>query len=417
MSNDLPLLGFSYDANDPDVLYRLGLHAALNGATENAAALFQRAVELDPSDPAKFNSWGNQLLALKRWNEARSAFSAGLKLAPNHVELLSNLALVHKVQNRLDEAQTCLDHALLQNPDFLPARDQRDFLYKDAVPTWHFSMMNDSQRNAAYEKAIQKAVRPDSVVLEIGTGSGLLAMMAARAGAKHVYTAEMNPLIAAVAQEIIQQNGYADRITVLAKKSTELQIGVDLPEPADVLVTETFDAGFLGEGAVPSIAHARGHLLKPDAQLIPCAGSVFANLLESQKLWEECAVSQVSGFDLSAFNRFQEHISVQYVERFPHRRLSRDTELFHFDFTGYPIQPEAKRVEIPVIADGVVHQILYWFRLFLDSETVLDTNIEDESCWRIALQILNPPLPVQAGSTQTLIAQHNTEFIKLRLAL
>ena len=57
-------------------------------------------------------------------------------------------------------------------------------------------MINDDERNAAYERALARAVTPDSVVFEIGTGSGLVAMMAARAGARLVVTCEAVPVLA-----------------------------------------------------------------------------------------------------------------------------------------------------------------------------------------------------------------------------
>ena len=67
---------------------------------------------------------------------------------------------------------------------------------------WHFDMMADLGRNDAYDRALKALVKPEHVVLDIGTGSGLLAMMAARAGAKHVYAIEANESIAEKARKV-----------------------------------------------------------------------------------------------------------------------------------------------------------------------------------------------------------------------
>jgi len=93
-------------------------------------------------------------------------------------------------------------------------------------------MVADLARNDAFEAAINRAVRPDEVVLDIGTETGLLAMMAARAGARHVYACEKVPDLADLAREIIARNGLADRITVIARESTDLAIGDEMPERA-----------------------------------------------------------------------------------------------------------------------------------------------------------------------------------------
>ncbi len=84
-------------------------------------------------------------------------------------------------------------------------------------------------------------------------------MMAARAGARHVYACEMLPDLADLARIVVAENGFADRITVVAKASKDLVLGVDLPERATLLVTEIFDALLIGEGALPAIGHAREH--------------------------------------------------------------------------------------------------------------------------------------------------------------
>ena len=74
-----------------------------------------------------------------------------------------------------------------------------------AVPIWHLSMMNDTTRNDAYSAAINRAVEEEMLVLEIGTGSGLLSMMAADSGAKQVITSETIETISKTAREIIMK--------------------------------------------------------------------------------------------------------------------------------------------------------------------------------------------------------------------
>jgi type III protein arginine methyltransferase len=96
------------------------------------------------------------------------------------------------------------------DPLQLNARINLDAVLEKAVPPWHFAMMNDVPRNSAYEEAIRR-VAPGRSVLDIGTGAGLLAMMAARAGAKWVVSCEQTPWIAAKAREVVAANGVGDR--------------------------------------------------------------------------------------------------------------------------------------------------------------------------------------------------------------
>lgn len=154
------------------------------------------------------------------------------------------------------------------------------------VAEWHFPMMNDVRRNTAYETALGAALKKGGTVLEIGSGSGLLAMIAARQGATQVITCEEIPVLARKASEIIKRNGLSDRIKVINKKSSELVVGKDFPERADVLVAEIFDNGLIGERAIASYTHAKQHLLKPGAQLIPCGARVIGMCIESKEIFE-----------------------------------------------------------------------------------------------------------------------------------
>ncbi|MDK1349185.1 50S ribosomal protein L11 methyltransferase [Streptomyces sp. 378] len=89
----------------------------------------------------------------------------------------------------------------------------REIPIQQAIPPWHFAMMNDRERNHAYREAIETTVRPGDLVLDIGTGAGVTALMAARAGG-NVVTCESNAYTAFLADRVISANGYGDRVTL-----------------------------------------------------------------------------------------------------------------------------------------------------------------------------------------------------------
>src|SRR4051794_6332698 len=93
--------------------------------------------------------------------------------------------------------------ALALAPDHAEVRAIARGILSADVPSWHFAIIRDEPRNRAYEEALNRAVTPGSRVLEIGTGTGILAMMAARAGAAHVFTCEMEPAVALAARDVI----------------------------------------------------------------------------------------------------------------------------------------------------------------------------------------------------------------------
>lgn len=177
-----------------------------------------------------------------------------------------------------------LSEALEKDPYHHEAQILQERLNQTFVPRWHFPMLADEVRNRAYANAIAAKVKPGDIVLDIGCGAGLTAMLAACAGAKHVYTCEQQPLIAQRAERVIKQNGLADRITVIPKMSHNLVVGVDLPEPADVVISEIVDTVLLGEGALATLVHAMHFLAKPNARAIPERGTLKAQLVESDTL-------------------------------------------------------------------------------------------------------------------------------------
>ena len=132
-------------------------------------------------------------------------------------------------------------------------------------------MLHDDRRTGDYLAALAAAVPPGDVVLDIGTGSGVLSVAAARAGARRVYAVEATD-IAAVAARVFEVNGVQDRVTLLTGWSRQ----IELPEKADVLVAEIIGNEPFEEEILETTLDARQRLLKPGARLIPHALTLFA---------------------------------------------------------------------------------------------------------------------------------------------
>jgi predicted RNA methylase len=133
-----------------------------------------------------------------------------------------------------------------------------------ADPVEHARMLHDDRRTNDYIAALRNVVRPQDIVLDIGTGSGVLAIAAARAGARHVYAVEASD-IADVAERVFAANGVQDRVTLIRGWSRE----VELAEPADVLVAELIGNEPFEEEILETTLDARRRLLKPGARLVP----------------------------------------------------------------------------------------------------------------------------------------------------
>ena len=186
-------------------------------------------------------------------------------------------------------------------PEDMEVRDFVRAILSRGVAKWHVPMLHDGPRNHCYALAIQRLVQPGMTVLEIGSGAGLLSLLAAQAGAQ-VVTCEKHPMVAASAAFIAERNGLADRIRVIPKLSSELEIGIDLPKRADLLMSELFDDTLYGDGIVEFITDARERLLKPEAILVPRRAELRLALASFDVPDKHYPLEMVEGFDLTAFN-------------------------------------------------------------------------------------------------------------------
>lgn len=378
---------------------------------QDALASCKQALALRPDFAEAHNNLGNILKKLNRPDEAIASFRKAVTLEPRFAEAHSNLGNVLRDHGRLDEAVASYRRAVELTPGSIDANINLSVAQLQAVPGWHLSMMNDAERNEAYVAALTAAVTKETDVLEIGTGSGLLAMIAARLGARQVVTCEAVSLIADTARKIVAANGLQSSIKVVAKVSTDLAVGADLPRRANVLVSEILASELLGEGVLASIEDAKRRLLDPGAKIIPAAGSVVFALFGGEAVRKNIMVDEVLGFDLSAFNAIAS--PKRYINRHDlDAGLLTDTaEAFEFDFTQRDyFPPESRTVRVPIAAAGRCYGVAQWIRLRLDDKVTFENHPSMKTpatSWQTCFYRFPKPVDVRPGQTAIVRAAHN----------
>lgn len=137
-------------------------------------------------------------------------------------------------------------------------------------------MIHDAARFGGYARAIAQAVRPGDAAVDIGCGSGALAMLACRAGARRVFAFESGEILD-MARQLAAANGFADRIVFFAGDSRRME----LPERVRVVISDLRGALPFFDGAIASIEDARRRFLAPDGVMIPQRDTVWAALVEA----------------------------------------------------------------------------------------------------------------------------------------
>ena len=377
-----------------------------SGEYDEASRMYRTALEIDPDFSMARANLARMLIFQSKPQEALRELEQVLMKHPDHLEALVNYGNALTDLGRAGEARAAYLRALELAPDYDVARQNLARLNEKSIPPWHFTMLADQQRNTAYRQAIEKACR-DKVVLDIGTGSGLLAMMAARAGAQKIFGAEVVPEMAQIARQIIAQNGYAEQIHIFEAHSTTLQLGNEMEEPANVLVSEILDAGLTGEGVLDSHRHAIANLCTHDVQVIPARAELFAQLVAAPWRRQVTPIREIEGFDLSPMGQFQrmDKLQVLNLETEDVEVLTMVTPLWKVDFKELPLaapaeRPEVWETEFVAKKEGTAHALIFWFDLWLDDEIMVSSRPGGEvKHWNQAAWFFPEDLPLEMGAT------------------
>lgn len=224
-------------------------------------------------------------------------------------------------------------------------------------------MIADAPRMEAYVGALRQTVKPGSVVVDLGSGPGLFALLACQMGARRVYAIEPDNVIEVVRQAAIA-NGYRERLVCIQDYSTR----VTLPEQADVIISDLRGILPWFNQHLPSIADARRRLLKPKGILIPQRDVLWAALVESPEKYSDIVgpwEGDLYGFDLSSGRRFVTN-TWRKLRVTPEQLLVKPSRWCVLDYSKLEDPDINGEVSWTIAETRTAHGFLVWF----DSELI-----------------------------------------------
>lgn len=272
------------------------------------------------------------------------------------------------------------------------------------VPNYN-RMIADHARVDAYARALRQTVRPDSVVVDIGVGTGIMTLLACRAGARRVFAIEPDDVIQ-VAREVIRANGYADRVEFFQQPSAI----VALPERAEVVVSDLRGILPFFQLHLPTIVDARKRFLKPGGALIPQSDTVWAAVAEVPDVYADHVAVQVPDgyeFDFGPARRracndlLKARVSPEQLLVEPQRWATLDYSRLESSNASAELRWKARR-------SGIAHGVVLWF------DTVLVAGVEfsnspatPELVYGKALLPFERPVSLETGDAISLALHAN----------
>ena len=229
----------------------------------------------------------------------------------------------------------------------------------------HRTMIRDRVRTEAFRRAIESVVRPGDVVLDVGAGSGILSLFAARAGAACVYAVERTT-VAAVAQGLAAANGVAEIVQVFHGDVME----IELPGRVDVIVSEWLGGFGIDEGMLGPVIAARDRWLKPGGVMIPRLVTAWTALVDDRYSGEMVQFLRDNPYGLKLdglaemtvneifYSGTFRHLAAGDRRSGPGRLWATDAELIPLEQAQAPHEAETL---LPVREHGTANALALWF--------------------------------------------------------
>ncbi|HEX4961576.1 MAG TPA: 50S ribosomal protein L11 methyltransferase [Thermoanaerobaculia bacterium] len=282
----------------------------------------------------------------------------------------------------------------------------------------HFNMLKDPVRVLSYRSAIERQAKGLTVV-EIGCGTGILSLFAARAGARKVIAIEESA-IAQTAAKMFAANGAADSIELRVTNSRN----VELDEPADLIIHEILGVDPFEEKLLPVLDDARRRLLKPGGRLLPYRLEVCCMGVERDDpaadgeriLAEAGEFSGLYGLDFRPFLDDLGESVVPMATRtwiggktsFDPVILSEESRFLDLDFRTDPLDLTgwAAKVPLRIIREGTLAGAVLFFRAHLDEQIQLTTSpLAPVTSWGWDIRLFSRQVAVAPGDEVSLTVE------------
>ena len=265
----------------------------------------------------------------------------------------------------------------------------------------HRTMICDRVRTGAFRRAIDSVVRPGDIVLDVGAGSGILSVFAARAGAARVYAVERTPA-AVLAQELAAANGVAEIVQVIHGDVTDLEP----PERVDVIVSEWLGGFGIDEGMLVPVIVARDRWLKPGGVMIPRLVTAWAALVHDRYLAETVEFLRDNPYGLRFDDLLEKTVNeISYSGTFRHLaardKRSDAARLWATDAGLIPLSRRGRlrsRAVLPVRDHGTANALALWFSAQLAPGIALSVGPGDPPThWGMTTAPLRAPVELTPG--------------------
>ena len=266
----------------------------------------------------------------------------------------------------------------------------------------HRTMICDRVRTEAFRRAIDSVVRPGDIVLDVGAGSGILSVFAARAGAARVYAVERTSA-AVLAQELAAANGVAEIVQVIHGDVMD----IELPERVDVIVSEWLGGFGIDEGMLVPVIVARDRWLKPGGVMIPRLVMAWAALVHDRYLAEMVEFLRDNPYGLRFDDLVEKTVNeIFYSGTFRHLaardKRSEASRLWTTDAGLIPVQraqaPHQAETVLPVRDHGTANALALWFSAQLAPGISLSVGPGDPPThWGMTTAPLRSPVELTPG--------------------
>lgn len=169
----------------------------------------------------------------------------------------------------------------------------------------HEEMLKDEVRTLTYRNSMyhNQHLFKGKVVLDIGCGTGILSMFAAKAGAAKVIAIECSNIVE-YARKIVAANSFEDVITIVKGKVEEVTLpdGID---KVDIIISEWMGYCLFYESMLDTVLYARDKWLREDGLLFPDRCSLYVTAIEDRQYKDEKINwwDNVYGFDMSSIRK------------------------------------------------------------------------------------------------------------------